>query len=362
MAGLLLAGAGCGGDAGSTPGGSAGGAGGVSGTSSSSGASGTGGAGGVTSSSSTSSSSSGASGGAGGSGCADACPAPNAGISWGCEKRFMYGTNWAWRNWGADFGGVAAWGSQGVVQASAMVSSEMQQMKAAGVSVIRWWMWPRFLTDSIVFGPDDAPSGIGGSLLADVQKALELAEQNDVYIMFTPFSFDNFGPTALESGIDSRGIKLMVTDPARRKELLDNLVAPVAHAVEQSPYKKRMIAWDMINEPEWAITGPDLYGGEDFTPDAKLEAVTHAEMETFLKEMAAVLHANSGALVSIGGAAIKWPKAWSQVDVDFYQFHYYDWIYRVVSVPDGDAAIGRGHRQAGRHWRVSEPGPLGRRR
>ena len=33
------------------------------------------------------------------------------------------------------------------------------------------------------------------------------------------------------------------------------------------------------------------------------------------------------ALVSVGGAAIKWPKAWSQVGVDFYQLHYYDWVY-----------------------------------
>jgi hypothetical protein len=101
----------------------------------------------------------------------------------------------------------------------------------------------------------------------------------------------------------------------------------VAQAVEASPYKKRMLAWDMINEPEWAITGPDLYGGEAFTPQSNLDNVTHAQMETFLIEMAAVLRANCSALISIGGAAIKWPKAWTGVNVDFYQLHYYDWIY-----------------------------------
>lgn len=278
-------------------------------------------------SSSTSASSTSSGDGAGGDGCVDLCPAPDGGVFWGCKTRFLYGTNWAWRNWGADFGGVAAWGSEGVAQASASVSSDMQQMRAAGVSVIRWWMWPRLLTESIQFGEDDAPSSLEGSLVADVQKALELAEVNDVYLILTPFSFDNFFPTAVEGGILSRSLEPMVTDPARRQKLMDNLITPLAQAVESSPYRKRLIAWDMINEPEWAIAGPGLYGGEDFTPSPSLESVTHAQMETFLKEMASTLHASSGALVTIGSAAIKWSRAWSHVDVDFYQLHYYDWVY-----------------------------------
>lgn len=264
--------------------------------------------------------------GAGGSGCIDLC-STDGGVQWECKTRFLYGTNWAWRNWGADFGGVAAWGKQGVAQASVSVSSEMQAMRTAGVSVIRWWMWPRLLTESIQFGDDDAPSSIEGSLIADVQKALELAEVNDVYLIFTPFSFDNFAPTAVEGGVLSRSLEPMVTDPARRQKLMDNLITPLAQAVESSPYRKRMIAWDMLNEPEWAIAGPGLYGGEDFTPSPSLEAVTHAQMEAFLKEMTSTLRASSRALVTIGSAAIKWSKAWSQVDVDFYQLHYYDWVY-----------------------------------
>jgi hypothetical protein len=214
-----------------------------------------------------------------------------------------------------------------VSAASAQVSAEMKKMHDAGVSVIRWWMWPRFLTESITFGADDAPEGLGGSLLADVEAALALAEANDVYLMFTPFSFDNFGPTAEEGGVHSRGIKAMITDPARRKKLLDNLIRPVAAAVEKSPHRARMIAWDMINEPEWALTGPDLHGTEEFTPNTDLESVTHAEMESFLQELAATLRSSSGALVSVGGAAIKWPRAWSALGLDFYQFHYYDWVY-----------------------------------
>jgi hypothetical protein len=120
----------------------------------------------------------------------------------------------------------------------------------------------------------------------------------------------------------------MLQDAARRKKLLDNLIAPVASAVEASPHKRRMIAWDLINEPEWAVTGPNLYGGEPFAADSSVDQISHLEMRTFLQEMAAVLRASSSALLSVGGAAVKWHDAWLDVDQDFYQFHYYDWVYR----------------------------------
>lgn len=259
--------------------------------------------------------------------CTDACPAPKGGVTWDCRKRFMYGTNWAWGQWGADFGGITAWNKPGVKAASAQFDADMKKMKEAGVSVIRWWMFPRFLTESIQWGSDGAPSGIGGTLVADLQEALRLAEVNDLYVMLTPFSFDNFRPSTDEYGIHSPGLHAIVVNAALRKKLLDNLVRPVAQAVEASPYRKRMIAWDLVNEPEWAVTGASLYGDPSFEPASKCEPVTHAEMETFMQEMAAVLRGSSTALISVGGAAIKWPKAWSRVDVDFYQYHYYDWVY-----------------------------------
>jgi hypothetical protein len=86
------------------------------------------------------------------------------------------------------------------------------------------------------------------------------------------------------------------------------------------------VAWDVINEPEWAMTGPSPYGDMPYDPTVGLEALTHAEMEAFLRDVIAALRAESGALVTVGGTALKWAHAWSRLDLDFYQFHYYDWI------------------------------------
>jgi hypothetical protein len=271
----------------------------------------------------------GAPGGSGGDASActpDACAA-KAGVTWECKTRFMYGANWAWRSFAGDFGGVAAWGLRGVDANPGPFSDALASMKASGVSVVRWWMFPRLLTDAIQWGADGAPAGITPSLTADIQRALALAEEHDVYIMLTPFSFDNFRPTTTESGVYSRSLRPMVVDSALRSKLLDNLLGPIADAVAQSPYRHRLIAWDVMNEPEWAIAGPSVTGDPAFPAQPGLDLVSHDEMETFLSGAVDVLRARSGALVSVGGAAIKWAKAWSRIGLDFYQFHYYDWVY-----------------------------------
>jgi len=266
--------------------------------------------------------------GTGGGTCAaDMCAVGGNGITWGCETRFMYGANYAWRSFGADFGGVASWGYPGIAGNPGPFSDSMRQMKAAGVSVIRWWMFPRFLTDTIHWDSDGGPSGIAPSLAADVQKALELAAANGVYLMLTPFSFDNFRPTTTEYGVYSRSLRPMVVDAGLRSKLIQNVLGPIADAIAQSPHRDRLIAWDLINEPEWAMTGPSLTGDPDFPAQGGLDLVTHAQMETFLKEAGDVLRSRSGSLVSVGGSAIKWAKAWSRIGLDFYQFHYYDWVY-----------------------------------
>ena len=203
----------------------------------------------------------------------------------------------------------------------------MAAMRAAKVNVIRWWMWPELLSDSIQWGDGHVVTGIGGTLLADVEAALELADQNDVYLMLTPFSFDSFKASQDVFGAAHHGLKDIILDPAKREALLENLIRPVAKAAAASPYANRLISWDLINEPEWAMTGKNLYGGSDFEPQSTVEAVTHAELETFLKEMIVVLREESKATITVGGAAIKWGQAWTKLDLDYYSPHYYDWVY-----------------------------------
>lgn len=251
------------------------------------------------------------------------------GLTWNCEKRFALGTNWAWHEYAADFGGITQWSMPGVAANSSAYQADLTAMTGKKVSVIRWWLFPRLDSSGIAFGTDDVPTGIGGTMVADLEKALELAEQNDVYLLLTLFSFNNFAATSDEKGVHHVSLRPMVVDADKRSRMIKNLVGPVADVVEASPHKKRVLGWDIINEPEWAMTGDNKYGGEGFVPDPNyaVQAVSHDQMETFVVEVAANLHAHSRALVTVGSAAIKWGNAWTHSNLDFYQIHYYDWVY-----------------------------------
>ncbi len=255
----------------------------------------------------------------------DLCPFAG-GVTWLGKTRFVYGVNYAWLHFAGDFGGISAWGQSGVVGEAAAHTANLADMREHGVSVIRWWVFPDFRGDGVVFDSQDRPTGLSAGAVADVAKALELAEDADVYLMLCVFSFDDFRPSAEVSGIWTPSIEPMVSDPGQRTMLLENVVRPLARAVDDSPYRDRLIAWDVINEPEWAMTGASPYGDPDYEPMGDLDPVTHAVMESFVADTIAVLRQESDALITVGAAAFKWRRAWKNLDLDFYQFHMYSWI------------------------------------
>ncbi len=259
----------------------------------------------------------------------DACPF-DAGVEIACRLRFMYGVNYAWRDFGADFGGQSQWSQAGISGKRSQVLADLQDMRESGVDVVRWWIYPRFYGDQIAFDGQGNPTGLGGTSKQDILAALELADQAQVNVMFTLFSFDGFHKTSHNppNGLSVWSMGPLVADAGRRARLIENVVRPIAQTVASSPHRSRMLAWDVINEPEWAMTGPSLHGGDPpFEGDSsKFDLVTHQQMEALAKESAAVLRGETGAPVSVGSAAIKWGQAWTKSDVDFYQVHMYGWV------------------------------------
>ncbi|WP_437329541.1 hypothetical protein [Sorangium sp. So ce381] len=256
--------------------------------------------------------------------CVDECPAESAGITIGCKKRFMFGMNYAWHNFAGDFGGIAAWDKRGVAAEAETHAKNLADIRAHGASVVRWWMLPEIRGESVVFDTSENPTGLGGTTRRDVQKALELAEQADVNLVFCLFSFDNFHPTRLDADVKTVGITSIVKDAKRRAKLIDKVVRPIAKAVAQSPYQHRMVAWDVINEPELAMTGSSPDDGPRYEPDPQVEPIEHAQMAAFLGDTIRALRAESAALITIGSASMKWARSWRDTDVDFYTFHIND--------------------------------------
>lgn len=258
----------------------------------------------------------------------DECPF-EGGLTHLCKKRFSLGINYAWRDFAADFGGLAAWSLGGVSQNSADYAADLADMSNKGAQTVRWWMFPDFRGDGVTFDQNDNPTGISSQAVSDIQMALDLAEAQDVYLVFTIFSFDNFRPTRTEVDINVRGMSAMVRDSGRRTTLVENLVRPVAEAVRASENSHRLLGWDVINEPEWAVAATGAApSGQDFDPNPELDAITLDEMKALINESGAVLkEVTPDALLSVGWAAAKWSWAFSDVSiVDFHQPHIYAWV------------------------------------
>lgn len=259
----------------------------------------------------------------------DCAQQPAAGIQTKGGKRYVFGTNYAWgkEGFGQDFGGVRAWGGNGVAFRRAQHLAALKDMHDSGVQVVRWWIYPVFWGEAVQLDAQGAPSGLGGTFIEDLNTALDLAKESGVFLQPTLFSFDNFRrDETLEKGVQQRSLKSIAIDPMKRAKLMENIVRATAKLVAASPNKDRVVSWDVINEPEWATSGTTPYGDPAFDPQMNLDAIPFAEMEAFVLAAVKVLREENAPLITVGSAAIKWGKAWSKVGLDFYTVHMYDWV------------------------------------
>jgi hypothetical protein len=166
------------------------------------------------------------------------------------------------------------------------------QAQASELRVIRWWM---FEGDAWQIARDasGAPTEVNPAVYADIDAALQLAAANGVVYDFVLFS----GPTAIPSA--------WMTDPAQRAKLASALAPLFAH-YRDNPY---VWSWEVVNEPEWDIWKHEI----------QQEAV-----QATVKDVAAAVHGNSSARVTVGSAMLDGLSMWVGQGLDYYQAHWYD--------------------------------------
>ena len=214
-------------------------------------------------------------------------------ISWQGGDWYLQGANVPWYNWACDFGcGQSGGVTSPAVQAA--LNSGFSQLQASGIHAARWWVFPgdpwQITRDS-----SNAPTGINPAVYADFDAALQLAEQYDLYYVFTLFS----GPADLPSS--------WLTDPAQRSKLAEALGTLFA----RYGGNPRVLTWQVFNEPEWQI-----WSGQ----------VNEGAVQATVREIAASVHANSNAYVSVGSAMLDGLPMWIGQGLDYYTAHWYDYM------------------------------------
>ena len=207
------------------------------------------------------------------------------------SPNFLVGANVPWYHWGQDFGG----GSNGGVSDPAVqqaVAPVLAQASASGMNVIRWWMFEG-TPSQITTDTSGTPTGINPTVYADIDAALQLAAQDNLYYDFVLFS----SPTAIPNA--------WITDAAQRAALAAVLGQLFAH-YQGNPH---VWSWEIFNEPEWDIWN---------------KKIDEAPVQATVRAIAFAVHANSHAFVTVGSATLEGLPMWVGQGLDYYQAHWYD--------------------------------------
>ncbi len=226
---------------------------------------------------------------------------------------FLEGANLPWLRYGGDFG-ANAWNPGGGVARPGErenLRRHLLELKGRGIFTIRWFL----LCDGragIRFSAAGTPLGPDSRLFADIDAALETAGACGVRIIFVLLDFLWFGKAVEVNGVQTRGRSQVVTGAYKQRALRRRVIRPLLERFGRSPV---ILAWDIVNEPEWATRG---FGGQSST------AISFLTMRRFIKKTARLVHRHTRQLATVGlGNAAGLPLVRS-VGLDFYQVHWYD--------------------------------------
>eukprot|EP00727_Mastigamoeba_balamuthi_P010800 m51a1_g6342 putative non-processive endoglucanase (318) ;mRNA; f:37324-38351 len=113
----------------------------------------------------------------------------------------------------------------------------------------------------------------------------------------------------------------IINDTEARQSWIDNAITPL---VERLKSNSGVFAWDLWNEPEWIVASTD--GGE---PGNGCSSFKLADIKALMNGILSMMRAKGVKQpVSMGSASLKFmtqKKLWNDLDLDFWDFHWYSW-------------------------------------
>jgi hypothetical protein len=248
-------------------------------------------------------------------GCTDSAwlsPGPPAPTLGELPSGFHVGVNLPWRGYGRDFG-ASAWGHDGVSVNAAALDAQLGALGEADVAIVRWFV----LCDGrsgVRFGEDGLPEGLAPEVFDDLGVAVDLAEDHGVMLVPVLLDFLWFAPAEVVDGVQLGGHAGVVASSDGRAALVDRVFTPLLVEFGQ---RSGIVAWDIVNEPDWAIEG---VGGGWLGDGVSLEA-----MHDLVSAATQAVHTETGQLATVGGASLlSAGSLWSDAGIDFVQVHAYE--------------------------------------
>jgi uncharacterized repeat protein (TIGR01451 family) len=240
---------------------------------------------------------------------------------WYDDGWWLVGVNYPWLHYGHDFGQAAwaggSWPHDGVSASASkqQVENDLAYLQSEGVHTLRLFVFgdgrasPEFDAQGYVTGFDDY-------FYNDLDTALSLACQHDLHLILVLIDYPWLDYPQWSGGVQMGGHADVITDTAKRQSFLDNALRPL---LGRYGTNRCIIAWEVINEPEWTMNG--VAGGGTTGP-----TVSISQMQSFVQDVVSYTHLYASQDVTLGSAQGQWLSYWQGTQLDFYQFHYYDWM------------------------------------
>lgn len=243
-------------------------------------------------------------------------PAPANRLLFHGKPVYLNGINVPWNNFGADFG---------CRYDERYFERMFRELRQYGVNSVRVWLHidgrcqPVFAEGMTV--------GLTSRFYEHFDDFLARAQRYNIAVMPVLWSFDMTYEQTLRSSL--------ITDVAKTNSYIEKALIPM---VKRYAAHKALLAWEIINEPEWSIK-------ETPCDAAKHDCVSLLQMQRFVGLQVAAIRANTTQYVTLGSAAFKWNADkgadvvgnwWSDAalvkasgkpnaGLSFYQVHYYEW-------------------------------------
>lgn len=196
-----------------------------------------------------------------------------------------------------------------------VAENDFQEMARQGIRVVRWFVFADG-TASPEFDQSGMVTGFDPYFYDDMDAALEAAREKGIYLVLSLFDFYLCDTARIEDGVQLGGHSDLITDPAKGQSFIDRALKPM---LARYGAEAQILAWEIINEPEWAMAIP---GGQSVGHPVSQEA-----MQDFVRLIAQTIKESAASqLVTVGSASRKWLGLWKNTGLDFYQYHYYDWM------------------------------------
>ena len=201
---------------------------------------------------------------------------------------------------------------------------EMKDAAGLGIHYLRWWLFADGRA-GLVFDSNGFVVGLEDRFLADLDELIRLCRSARTYLVLTLFDFLWGAQAQTLDGVQLFGRADLLTDPDKRRSLLDNGVAKVFDRLASA---NEVAILDLFNEPEWLLSDVMIPPGKRPPEIAPGGVIDLATMKAFFAELVQ-LHRDTGLqqkqLLTVGSASPRWAGLWvdlgTDLRLDMVQFH-----------------------------------------